>query len=544
MLKIQQDRSQLQFFCLEAAVAYDSTVRVIDAFVDALDLAQLGFVIKGKVNNGAPAFHAADLLKLYFYGYLNRTRSSRRLQREANTNIEAIWLLKGTRPGYKTIANFRKDNSKALKNTFRQFNRFLLGQGLFDQELVAIDGSKFRAQNSKKNNYNEKKIDQHLDYIQRKTDAYLELLQQTDTDEEVSEINEVNNQHIAAQLDHLQQRKQKYEQLKTQVEKAREDGQTQVSTTDPDARALPKKMNIVEVGYNLVTAAETKNNFITNFKLLNENDAYALADIAKDAADLLRPQANASFTVLADKGFDTGQQLQQCAQQHITTIVAPRKRLTNKKNKAFAKNQFIYDEERDDYTCPQGEQLKTNGRWYQKKTYGQHRAVYKFKRYTCSYNICKNCPFKADCVGLPNLKNSKGRHLERSEYAPFIEENTDRYQLNKHLYRKRQTIVEHQFGTIKRQWGFDYTLVKTKEKVAGEFALILSCYNLRRAISILGVAELIKRLKNAKMDVLELIWRFLSRFATLFCPITFCYLLFSSDSKSLKWRNLLAIKYI
>jgi len=209
MLKKHENREQIQLFCLETAVAADSVVRVIDAFVDALDLEQLGFIVKGKIKNGAPAFRAQDLLKLYFYGYLNRTRSSRRLEREAQTNIEAIWLLKNGRPGYKTISDFRKDNPKALQNTFKKFNQFLLLQGLFDKDLVAIDGSKFRAQNSKKNNYNAKKVEQHLKYIDKKTEEYLKVLDENDAQikEEESEIEQEINQDIADKLDHLDQRK-------------------------------------------------------------------------------------------------------------------------------------------------------------------------------------------------------------------------------------------------------------------------------------------------------------------------------------------------
>jgi len=518
MLKKHENREQIQLFCLETAVAADSVVRVIDAFVDALDLEQLGFIVKGKIKNGAPAFRAQDLLKLYFYGYLNRTRSSRRLEREAQTNIEAIWLLKNGRPGYKTISDFRKDNPKALQNTFKKFNQFLLLQGLFDKDLVAIDGSKFRAQNSKKNNYNAKKVEQHLKYIDKKTEEYLKVLDENDAQikEEESEIEQEINQDIADKLDHLDQRKKKYQNLQKQVLQARKNGQTQVSTIDPDARALPKKMNIVEVGYNLVTAAENKNYFITNFNLLNENDAYALSKLATESANFLRQDRKKTFTVIADKGFDTGHELMICAQNKIDTLIAPRKRLTNKKNKAFAKTQFAYIEDDDYYLCPQGEKLKTNGTFYQKKAYNQHRASYKFKRYTCSYNICKNCPFKEDCVGIPNLKNSKGRHIERSEYEPYIEENIRRYKVSKEIYRQRQAMVEHQFGTIKRQWGYDHTLLKTKEKVAGEFALILTCYNLRRAISILGANELIKRLKGLSSNFFRSIRAFFSLYEKMF----------------------------
>jgi len=502
MLKPQQNRDQLQMFSLEAAVAHQSIVRVVDAFVDSIDLAEFGFIIKGKIKNGAPAFRAADLLKLYYYGYLNRVRSSRRLERETLTNIEAIWLIRGARPGYKTIANFRKDNPKSLKKVFQNLNRFLIGQDLFDADTVAIDGAKFRAQNSKKNNYNEKKVEQHLSYIEKKTQEYLQQLDEIDDAEDEGE--QELKMEIALKLDHLQQRNEKYQNLKKQIEVARENGQTQVSTSDPDARALPKKMNIVEVGYNIVTASEKKNCFITNFDVLNQNDAYALSPVALEAQKVLQNDEQNPLTVLADKGFDTGYELKICAQNNINTIVAPKKRLSNKVNKKFAKHAFVYQEDNDTYTCPQEEILTTNGKSYNKKTYGQHRAPYKFKRYTCSFNICKNCPCKLKCIGEPNLKNSKGRYIERSEYQPYIDDNIERYKVSKEIYRQRQTIVEHPFRTIKRQWGFDYTLLKTKVKVDAEFSIIFTAYNLRRAISIMGVSELISRLKELFCKIFDI----------------------------------------
>lgn len=518
MLKSHQDRNQLQMMSLESFVAKDSIVRVIDVFVDLLDLNEIGFIIKGQINNGAPAFHAADLLKLYYYGYSNRVRTSRRLAREAITNFEAIWLIKGCRPGYKTIADFRKDNPKALKKVFTIFNRFLLEQDLFDKDTVAVDGSKFQGQNSTKNNYNEKKVKQHLDHIEKKTQEYLEEMDRLDEVEKETEIEQAfkaeQKIEISKKLDHLQKRKLKYEDLDQKVKAAREEGHTQVSTTDPDARALPKRMNVVQVGYNIITAADIKNKLITNFKVANQLDTYQLYDVAKDARVVLQKKEDEKLTAIADKGFDTGSELKACAENNITTIVAVKKRLSNKQNKAFAKNQFYFDEEKNEYRCPENQVLKSNGKWYQKKAYSQHRAEYKFQRYTCSLNICRACPHKIDCVGQSNLDKSKGRIIERSDFETYIEENTERYKLNKELYQKRQATVEHQFGIIKRQWGFDYTLLKTKKKVEAEFAIIFACYNLKRSMSILGIPELIKRLKAAFASVNVLLGAILSIFKT------------------------------
>ena len=217
MLKKQQDRNQLQMMAPDELVSQESIVRVIDTFIDLLDLEDIGFEVKGKIRNGAPAFHASDLLKLYYYGYLNKVRTSRRLERETITNLEAIWLLKGCRPGYKTIANFRKDNLKPLKEVFKIYNRFLLSLDLFDREKVAIDGSKFQGQNSTKNNYNEKKVDQHLDQIEKQIQKYLEEMDHLDQVENDTEVELEQRLELSKKLDHLQKRKEKYENLEQKV---------------------------------------------------------------------------------------------------------------------------------------------------------------------------------------------------------------------------------------------------------------------------------------------------------------------------------------
>jgi len=511
MLRKGKDRNQLQMMSLELMVGKDNLVRVVDAYVDMLDLEDLGFVVTGKIKNGAPAFPISDLLKLYYYGYLNRVRSSRRLEREAKTNIEAMWLVKSLQPGYKTIAEFRRINKGGLVKAFYGLNNFLKAQDLFDMERNAIDGSKFRSQNSKKNNYNEKKVTQHLDYIKKKTQEYLEELDVVDESEMETEIELEQRAEIVEKLESLSKRKEKYSLLEKQVEQARERGETQISTTDRDARALPKKMNIIEVSYNVLIGTDLKNKLITNFQVSNKSDTYALSGMALEAREVLEKKAGEKLVVLADKGFDTGSELKICSQNDVETLVAPKKRVHSKKSKAFNKAAFVYAEEEDVYICPQGHALKTNGKWYNKNN-GQHRRSYKVQHYKLGFAICNGCPYKVECAGSANLKNSKGRYIERSEYAPYIEENIERIEWNRDLYRKRQQTVEHPFGTIKRQWGYDYTLLKTQEKVGGEFGIIFTAYNLRRAMSILGVEDLIKRLKEACLLIKVLIWSILSIF--------------------------------
>ena len=343
MLLTGENRSQLQMMCLEESVALDSYVRVVDAFVDYLNLSSLGFVEKGKSNEGRPAFASESLLKLYYYGYLNRVRSSRRLEREVRTNIEAIWLMKELRPCYKTISDFRKVNSRALKKAFQQLNRFLKSEGWLSDFVVAVDGSKFRGQNSKKNNYNEKKVKNHLGYIDRQVEKYLKELDELDQTESEADRDVENRLSIAESLEELKDRRTKYERLEEQVKAAHDQGITQISTTDPDARALPKRMMQVEVGYNVVITAERENKLITNYETTNEHDTYALSKAARKAKVVLGVGEEKCLKVLADKGFDTGLELKKCSENNIETIVAPKKRVSTKKEAGFNKSQFAYE---------------------------------------------------------------------------------------------------------------------------------------------------------------------------------------------------------
>jgi transposase len=481
--------------CLEQEIGKNAEVRLIDAFIDWLPLQEMRFINKGKSKEGRPAYQTSDLLKLYIYGYLNRVRSSRQLEKHCSINIEIQWLLKGLQPCHQTINTFRKNNARPLLKVFRKFNRFLRVEGAFDEDTVAIDGSKFRAQNSKKNNFNEKKINDHLNHIDKQTKAYLKELEENDCSE-ISDSTEENRLLIAQKLEHLNQRRNKYQALEKDLKVAHEKGITQISTTDPDARALPKKMNIVEVAYNVVTSVEAKNKLITNFEVTNKHDTYALSLAARKAKKALGKTGNESIKVLADKGFDTGAELKSCIQNNIETYVAPKKRVNALKGKRFNKSKFEYDHEQDLYTCPKGEILRSNGKSYRKNN-GKLRKSYRVKHYKTAFSVCNNCEHRLACAGLSNLNNSKGRYIERNEYEDYIEENIERVRLNKPLYRQRQAVVEHPFGTIKRQWGFDYTLLKTMPKVRGEFALIFTAYNLRRAISIFGVELLLEKLKGS-----------------------------------------------
>ena len=264
------DRPQMQMFALEQLVAPDSIVRVIDLFCQCIDYENLGFILKGKSHEGKPAFESATLTGIYIYGYLHKIRSCRLLAKARQVNAELWWLTGMQKPSYKTIADFRKNNADAFKKLFKSFSKFCLDLELYGKTTIAIDGSKFRAMNSKKNNYNLKKINQHLDYIAQQKQDYLKQLDQQDTNDD--------------KLKALQEREDKYTALKNELAQSDE---KQISTTDPDARALPLKMSIVEVAYNLQSVVDDKHNLIVDYEVTNKNDFSALAPLSNKAKGTL-----------------------------------------------------------------------------------------------------------------------------------------------------------------------------------------------------------------------------------------------------------------
>jgi transposase len=305
------NRSQMEFSSLDDLVEQDNQVRFIEAFVEKLDLTQLSFITKTIKSEGRPSFNPKVLLKLYFYGYLNGIRSSRRLEKECKRNIELQWLMQKLIPNYHTIADFRKDNPGALKNTFKLFVLFLKDMGLVAGHTVAVDGTKVRAHNSKKNNYSPKKIERHLQYIEEKTNDYLSQLDVNDTQEDTIKVN-----NIKEKIAHLKENKIRYELLKTELEQSNE---PQISTTDKDARALLVQGQVVEISYNMQAAVDSEHKLVIATHTINRNDRNALSDIAHEAKQNLQAE---NITAISDKGYHNGRQLQQCKDSNIKTICA------------------------------------------------------------------------------------------------------------------------------------------------------------------------------------------------------------------------------
>jgi transposase len=456
------DRTQAVLFpqSLDEIIESGNEVRIIDLFVESIDLTEFKFHLKGSAE-GRPPYHPKDLLKLYVYGYLNSIRSSRALEKECKRNIEVMWLLHQLVPDHNTISNFRKDNEKAIRKVFRHTVSIAKQFDLIGGRLIAGDSTKLRAQNSKKNNFNENKIVQHLQYIEKRLDEYNQALEQAD---------EENKKIIEEEIRKHNDRKDKYNALSKQLI---EKGETQVSTADPDSRQMIIRNSITEVAYNVQTTVDAKNLLTLDYKVTNENDTKAMGPMLKRAKKIL---GNADFTALYDKGYHTGSELKTGIEMGVELMVAIPGVASFAPDDRYNFDRFVYNDTNDTYTCPEGKILNTNGNWYQKS---KERYIYHSKHYKTS--ACKTCPARTLCT-----KNKKGRLIERSQYQPYIEQNKRNIQNNPVTYKKRQAIIEHTYGIIKRQWGFYFVSTKKGIKHASaDVGLMFTAFNLRRLMNII-----------------------------------------------------------
>jgi transposase len=479
-----QDRNQTVLFPerIDDYISNDSVVLVIEEYVEQLDLLKLKFTKAVCPKLGRPPYNPKDLLKLYIYGYLNRVRSSRRLEQEATRNIEVIWLLKKLKPDFKTIADFRKDNKKALKAVFREFTKLCNDWDLFGKELVAIDGSKFRACNAKKNNFSDKKLKRQLNYIDEKIDKYMQELDETDTAE--SSDRKPDTEEIRKRIEELRERKHKYETYQKELE---DTGANEISTTDPDARLMANNNNNVDVSYNVQTTVDAKHKLVVDFKVTQKpNDLGELDNMALRAKKVLNID---ELEALADKGYYKVEDLKKCVEHGVTPYVSKQIQSNTTGDRDFYSDRFTYNKEKDVYLCPAGKEL-TRGRT--RKIKGQITG-FDYR----NFKACKLCSFKAKCT-----KSAKGRAIFRHKDQDFLDTINIQTELNMDKYKQRQMIVEHPFGTIKRVWGAYYFLTRRKASVIAEMSLTFLAYNMRRAINILGAKEIIKRLRERRAAVM------------------------------------------
>jgi transposase len=480
-----QSRDQINLFpvSLDKSIDPDNEVRIIDLFVESLSIKDYGFRTDF-TENGRPAYHPTDLLKLFIYGYVNKVRSSRDLEKECRRNIEVMWLLKFLKPDHNTISNFRRDNPKAIKKVFRTTVQIARHFDLIGGKLIAGDSTKLRAQNSKKNNYNQAKIDRHIAYIDNKLEEYTRALAESDGD---------NRQQIEDEIKKQQQRKDNYKNLEKQL---KESGEPQISISDPESRQIMLRNNITEVAYSVQTTVDAKNNIPIDYKVTNQNDSKAMGNMIQRAKSILRTN---EFTALYDKGFHTGSELKTAQDLGIETIVAiPAVPSTSQApNHDYNYEHFTYDKEEDTYTCPQDQILKTNGTWHKELTSSGN--VILFKQYRT--RACKLCPARSECT-----RSKTARLIHRSEFADYYETNRINFQEKERLYKRRQAIVEHPYGTLKRQWGFSYILTKKgKSRASSDVGLMFIAYNLRRIGNILTKDRLAEYLRIIVIMFLEIL---------------------------------------
>ena len=458
---------------IEDYVDDSNPIRAIDAYVDSLDFQQLGFRYTTEgVTRGQPAYSPSALLKLYLYGYLNHVRSSRRLERETYRNLEVIWLMEKLQPSYKTIASFRAHNAKALKSANRDFVLLCQELDLFGQEVVGIDGSFFRADASKHSVHTSKKLKKQLKQLDKRINAYHQQLAHQDTqDDKAGKGSLVEDTDLKEKLAQLQE-KQRDKQALLETLEASDD--TQLSTTDEDARFLSKRGQS-SVGYNVQIAVDDKHKLIVDSEVTNDgNDSQQLAPMAENVKKTLGVE---SLTVVADAGYFEGEQLKRCEAQGITPYVAiPDKSKAIKKQGRYTRADFHFDAKNNVYKCPLGQRLEPSGQLYQKRNK-------RFQRYVSKVTICNDCCQRKLCL----MGDAKVRQLNRWEYEAVIECHRERMKDSGHWMRLRSTLVEHPFGTLKRRAGWDHFLVRGFKKVQGEWSLMALCYNMTRVLNTVGI---------------------------------------------------------
>jgi hypothetical protein len=433
-----------------------------------------------------------------------RGRSSRILEKECGRNLELIWLLQGLQPDHNTISNFRRDHPKAIRRVFRQTVAMAKDFELIGGLLIAGDSSKLRAQNSKKNNYNEKKIQRHLEYIEAKLSEFEKALAEADGDAEQTQV-------LEAKREKHQKQKLRYEGLR---EELKESGQKQISTSDPESRQLMVRNNITEVAYNIQTTVDAQNKLLLDYRVTNENDKQAMLPMCRRVKSIL---GHGQFTALFDKGYHTGYQIGNCHALGITTLVAVPDKPEQQSGhiREYQTEYFDYDPEGDYYICPEGEKLSTNGSLYEKG------VNYRVKHYKTK--ACLSCEARKLCT-----RNRSGRLIERSEYQESLERNAEAVEAAPELYKQRQALVEHPYGTLKRQWGFDHIMTKKgKKRASADVGLMMTAYNLRRLINLIGLEGLREALTaslaaflgaiNDLLGAVKAIFAYFSGMQSVFC---------------------------
>ncbi len=452
---------------LDDYISEENPIRVVDAFIDNLDLANLGFKTVS-ADTGRPAYHPSTMLKLFVYGYLNRVQSSRRLEREAGRNVELMWLLGRLAPDFKTIADFRQDNGKGIKNNCRAFIGVCRQLNMFTDVIVAIDGSKFKAVNSKENNYTPKKLQFHIARVEKHIDEYLKQLD--DSDQEDEKV--IDETPIKEKIDWL---KKRLCELKALEEEVNHHPEKQLSTTDPDSRLMKTQGMTRSVCYNVQTAVDTKHHLIVAHEVTNKPDRGQLYATGKQAQAALGQK---TITVIADKGYYSGPDIKHTQDAGMTALVPKGDTSGSEKKGIFNRSLFKYDADKDVYICPASQELPYRFTSVEKGL--------SLKRYWVDAPTCRACELKPQCS---NSKQS--RRLTRWVHQDEIDHLDDLMASMPDSMLIRKQTVEHPFGTIKCWMGATHFLTRQLKNVSTEMSLHVLAYNLKRMMSILGPDKLI-----------------------------------------------------
>jgi len=470
------DRNQATLFPerLDDYVAEESTARVIDFFVDEIDLSGLGFKTE-PADTGRPGYPPAMMLKLFIYGYMNRVPSSHRLEQEAQRNVDLMWLTGRLAPVFKTIADFRKDNGEAIRLVCREFVMLCRKFDLFKDAFVAIDGSKFKALNSRDRNFSKAKLKRRLEQIDESIARYL------------IEMESVDRQEFELAADKTQRLQDKIEMLKGEIGRLKKlevellaSPDQQISLTDADTRSMATSVRgSGVVGYNVQAAVDTKHHLIVSHEVTNVgHDQSQLLPMAEQAREAIGED---KLEAVVDRGYFSGEQIKACDEARITTYLPKPKTSNNRAKGLYDKQDFIYKPADDEYECPAGERLINR--------MSTEQDGMKLYRYWSS--VCGQCAIKAQCT------TGKERRVTRWEHEEVIEKLQARLDQNPEVMGIRRQTVEHPFGTIKTWMGSQHFKTKTLKRVSTEMSLHVLAYNLKRAISLFGVDGLILKMQTA-----------------------------------------------
>ena len=471
-----EGRSQSMLFPerLEDWVAEDNPVRVVDAFIDELDLASLGFERSAPAGTGRPGYHPGTLLKIYVYGYLNRVQSSRRLEREAQRNIELMWLTGRLAPDFKTIADFRRDNGDAIRKVCARFIEVCRRMKMLSEPIVAIDGSKFKAVNNRDRNFTQHKIKTRIAHLEASVQDYLEQLDRADR-----QPTEAVPQRVAHLKEKMALVKQEIQRLETIEQKLDESPEQQISLTDPDSRSMNSAgKGTGVVGYNVQAVVDAKNHLIVAHEVSNDtSDRAKLSPMAEMAREAM---GQGGLTVLADRGYFNGRQILECEKEGFIPLVPKPLTSNSKADGRFDKRDFVYDAKLDAYRCPAGE-IAT-------RRFTTVEEGLTLHRYWSS--ACPNCPIKSQCTPAP------ARRITRWEHEDVLDRMQRRLNKRPEAAKLRRRTVEHVFGTLKCWMGSTHFTMKTLAKVRTEMSLHVLAYNMRRAISALGMERVMQGVKR------------------------------------------------